>query len=188
MYRVSEILEFFKDLSKIPQDILEEKRNIGTNVHTCIKAYLDGFPIPPVGREIGYFDSFKSWHEETKPEIKINEERVYGKDEFQLLSGQVDAVVCIKEKLYLVDYKTSASPDHLCWALQGYYYTHLLKQNGIDVNAKVCFLQLSENGLLPKIYWYDTADKEIEEIAKSAWIAFKAKKKLTKIKPVRTNE
>lgn len=188
MFRVSQVIDLFKDLSKIPPDVLEEKRNVGTNVHTCIKAHIDNFPLFPVGREIGYFESFKNWFEEKKPEVKINEVRMYGKEQYENLSGQIDAVIQVKEKLFLVDYKTSASPDHLCWALQGYFYVQLLRQNGIDVSSNVCFIQLSANGLLPKLYWYDTEDKQIQDLAESAWTVFKARNKLIKFKPVRAHE
>lgn len=184
MYRVSEVLEFYKDYSNIPPAILEEKRNIGTNVHSCINGFYNDIPLYPEGREVGYYNSFLFWQNNHNKHPSHTEERYYGKGAYDSLTGQIDAVMPLKSSLgtVLVDFKTSSKPDSLTWSLQAFYYHRLLMDNQIATDPFVLFLQLEPKGGNPKEHWIDTSDPVIIDIAMSTWTVFKAKKGLLKVR------
>ena len=184
MYRVSEVLEFYKDYSNIPENILEEKRIIGTNVHSCINGYYNDIPLMPEGREVGYYNSFLSWQENHRMIPTHTEERYYGKGWYENLTGQIDAVLPLKSNIgsVLVDFKTSSKPDSLTWSLQAFYYHRLLMDNQIATDPFVLFLQLDPKGGNPKEHWIETSDPRLTEIAMATWTVFKAKKGLLKVR------
>ena len=184
MYRVSEVLEFYKDYSQIPPAILEEKRNIGTNVHSCINGFYNDIPLYPEGREVGYYNSFLSWQNNHGKHPSHTEERYYGNGYYDKLTGQIDAVMPLKSSLgtVLIDFKTSSKPDSLAWSLQAFYYHRLLMDNQIATDPFVLFLQLDPKGGNPKEHWIDTSDPVIIDIAMSTWTVFKAKKGLLKVR------
>jgi hypothetical protein len=185
MYRVSEVLEFFKDYSGVDQQVLQEKQVIGRNVHDCIKAYYEDVPLFPQDREEGYFVSFLKWQEAHRLNPIHLEQRYHGTGYYASLNGQIDAVIPLNGVSTIVDWKCSYNPDFLCWPLQGYFYHRLLEQNKIVVNSHVLFLKLHKEGKMPQEFWFDVDQKEIGELAIAAWETFKAKKGLTKFKALK---
>jgi hypothetical protein len=184
MFRVSEVLEFFKDFSGIDPQVLAEKQQIGTNVHACIKAYYEGIPLFPEGREEGYFQSFIKWQDSHKLTPTHLETRYHGSQYFESLNGQIDAVMPFKSGPTLIDFKTSHNPDFLCWPLQGYFYNRLLSQNNIHTESHVLFLKLHKEGRQAQEFWFDIEDSGIADLAIAAWETFKAKKGLVKFTPL----
>lgn len=158
--------------SKIPIDIeiLENKGNIGTNVHTAIDAYLtEGLEIPLRIPERGYFDSFHKWYKETGCEVVENEKRYYC--DKLMITGAIDALVRLpgEEDLILVDFKTSASESPKIWPLQATFYHYLVSQTGIKLSPRLIFLKLDKHGEDPVVCEY-TYSTQLLQVCKAAWV------------------
>jgi hypothetical protein len=181
--RVSTILARLQDFGDIPKDILQNKANIGTDVHAAISAQAnrEWFPLEEE-RRIAYFESYGQWHAMANPAYYMTDKRCY---DYNLgITGAVDAVVQLKPNgpMHLIDFKTSAkeslSRDGLSiWNMQAHLYFHLLKVNGIPVTTEFHWIQLrtkmSIDGYLgtnPKtfVYKYEHAIMErcLEEVHK----------------------
>lgn len=139
---------------KIDVDVLDNKANIGTNVHTAIEAYLDGFTVPLEERERLYFDSFLKWYESSKCEVVEKEDRYY--DDELMITGKIDALVKFpgSDDLILLDFKTSAQESPKIWPLQAAMYYHLLKKNGKTISDRLLFLKLDRYGKNAKLFEY----------------------------------
>lgn len=151
--RVTELLSPWKDLSMIPPQLLEEKAQIGTNVHEAIATHSLGIPTKDLTeRENKYFSSYHKWNEKEKPEFFLREERFY--DEELMLTGQIDAIVQFPEENVptIVDFKCTASASKKHWSIQlGWYYL-LARKNGIPVQRKAFCVQLNDKDKEPKIF------------------------------------
>lgn len=139
---------------KIDIDVLENKANIGTNVHTAIEAHLDGFTVPLEEREQLYFDSFRKWQESSQVEVVEKEDRYY--DDELMITGKIDALVKFpgSEDLILLDFKTSAQESPKMWPLQAVMYYYLLKKNGKKISDRLLFLKLDRYGNKAKLFEY----------------------------------
>jgi hypothetical protein len=139
--RVSELLNPWKAWGTIPQQVIDTKAIIGTNVHEAINAHISGFPIQDLEpREKLYYESYLRWEEKHEPSYALTEQRYY--NEGLMLTGQIDAILSDGT---IIDYKTSSIVLHKHWAVQlGWYYL-LAQHNGIEVNPRAFMLQLREN-------------------------------------------
>lgn len=142
--RVSSILGQWNHLAHIPKHILDNKCRIGTNVHEKIAAEIEGIYLELEMDEEPYFHSWEQWNEQKNCEIVQTEKRYY--DERLKITGQLDALLVQNDKLYICDFKTSASPNLLMWQLQATFYHHLCKPHHENLAREVIFLKLSKEG------------------------------------------
>lgn len=154
--RVTDIVGQFSDYSKIPADVLERKKNIGTDVHLAIEAETGDFFHKPMEESRGYIDSYFKWKENIEGQVLLSEARIFN-DELNV-TGCLDCVMKINEQLFLVDFKTSSQPNEETWPLQGHFYMYLYeKEYGVKIERAV-FLQLDKFGKKPKLYEYEWND------------------------------
>ena len=153
--RVTELLKPWQNWGTIPEEVLQAKAEIGTNVHEAIAMESMGLPIPNLTeREQRYFQSYLKWAENETPEYLNTEQRYY--DEKLKVTGQVDAIIALpgRSQGRILDFKTSASAAPLHWHIQlGWYYL-LCKANNINVSDTAMVLQLKDNGAPAKSYTY----------------------------------
>lgn len=144
--RVTQVLSFFQNMWKIPQDVLDRKAQIGTELHEAIFRYFfTQDAMLDVGREwFPYLESFHEWAKERKLSVKFFEERIINEE--LGLSGKPDAILEIDGVSYLFDWKTSAKDDPVCWRLQGTAYIHLLRLAGHTLSDTFYFLKLRKDG------------------------------------------
>lgn len=156
--RVTEILRQWDTFGHIDKDVLERKQEIGTNVHSAIKAHFEGIYFPLSEVEQPYFDSFMVWHDFTCPKIIESEERLY--DDSLMITGAIDALIKFphERETVLVDFKTSASPNQKMWTLQAGFYSMLAKNNGKSISNRVLFLQLNPKGKMGKIHEFEITE------------------------------
>jgi hypothetical protein len=153
--RVTELLKPWQNWGTIPEETLQAKAEIGTNVHEAIAMESMGLPTPNLTeREQRYFDSYLKWAESELPEYLNTEQRYY--DEELKITGQIDAIVAFPGRAQgrILDFKTSSKASPLHWHIQlGWYYL-LCKANHINVSDTVMVLQLKDNGAPAKSYTY----------------------------------
>ena len=153
--RVTDLLKPWQDFSGIPEEVLEAKALIGTNVHEAINLFTMGLPYQGLTeREEKYLDSYKRWEEKTCPTFLMAERRLDCED--LKLTGQIDAIIKLpgQDKGMVVDFKCSANPSPLHWPIQIGWYDILCAQNGIETNCKGMILQLNDKGKSAKEYIY----------------------------------
>ena len=148
--RVTDIIK--RLMPPIPSEIeaiVKAKGEIGTCVHTLIDNYLQGVPLfyGAQSREEAFFESWRMWYEAKRPEILMQESRLFCDD--LMITGQVDAVMQMGGDLVLVDYKTSSAEGKLSdgsssWNMQAHFYHYLLQRNFFDISDRMIFLQLRE--------------------------------------------
>lgn len=162
MLRVTQVLSLFQNLWKIPQDILERKAKVGTDVHLSIFEYLVN-RVPP---ENGYVRSFAQWYKEPPvPTIARIEETVI--DEELGLKGTPDLILDRQGKMTLIDFKTSVKDDPVCWRLQGTAYIRLLQRSGLPIDNTFYFLKLDKEGKWPGVFCYQATDEGWETFLKA---------------------
>lgn len=148
--RITEVLSILNDYSNVPQEILEAKQIVGTNVHAAIESIVKGeSPIVNNAKEWGYVKSFMHWRDQANPSFITTEQRYY--DDSKMITGQIDAIVKLHgiEEGVLVDYKTSAQENSKVWPYQAHLYHYLLSQNNIcNLSHKFIFLRLRPAKLL----------------------------------------
>lgn len=166
--RVTEILGWYQDLSKIPQDILERKCAIGTAVHDAIESHLKGDFYVSTDEMKGYMQSFLKWVVKSERAVGITEERFF--DHELKITGQIDCMLESSDgkemmenhsKLMIVDFKTSRTPNHKIWRLQGGFY-HMLAAQQYRLGDNFMFLQLLPDGQVAKEHLY-TWDRELKK-------------------------
>lgn len=152
--RVSDILQFYQDFSNIPQEVLQLKAELGTEVHNVIDASFEGLYIEPGPKANGYIASFEKWKAQTGVKVLIHEKRFYC-DSLKI-TGQPDAIVQFpnSEAKVLVDFKTTVAESAKFWSLQGCFYHYLCGKNGIDLGPRMIFLRLDKFGNFPKAHEY----------------------------------
>lgn len=179
--RVTTVLQRLQDFGKIDPAVLENKANIGTDVHKAIEYRVKGDWYPEEEpRRIAYFGSYGLWEDLSQYEYVHTELELT--DPNYWLIGHVDAIIRHKETqmLYLMDYKTSAKESmsregESIWNMQAHLYYHLLRANGMQVSQQFMFLQLRTKKkddehlpAKPKLYVYDyqqcIMDRCLEEV------------------------
>lgn len=153
--RVTELLKPWTSFGSIPQEILDTKAEIGTNVHESINMHALGLPLPKLTeREQRYFDSYLKWEETEEPTFECAEQRYYDKD--SMVTGQIDAIVTFPGRAMgrILDFKTSAKEAPLHWPIQLGWYWILAQKNGVKVSDTAHILQLKDNGSPAKLYAY----------------------------------
>jgi len=160
---------------EIPQDILERKCVIGTNVHEAISATVtnDFFVLTSIER--GYFNSYLKWRECINLIPIHSELRLY--NDSLLVTGAVDMIATVgdNEAPQLIDFKTSACADPKKWLLQASFYHYLLSADeelAKNLSQEVLFVQLDKNGGFPKVHAF-TIDKKAQTLMISAYNIYK---------------
>jgi len=153
--RVTDILRPWSKFDGIPQEILDRKCAIGTEVHHAIHMHNEGF-VPDLSPEAQpYFDSYLEWESASRVHCVVNEMRYY--DDAKQITGCIDALARFpnEEGLVMCDWKTTAycTPDiGITWHLQGTFYHYLIEQNKVEnVSNRFLFVQLKKDGKLPKV-------------------------------------
>lgn len=136
----------------------EESRDRGHAVHAAIQADLQGKYVIPLPRKWrGYWDSYRRWADEFRPETIMIEKRLI--DERLRYCGQLDACAVVKKigqgNAGLIDFKTSIA-KHKIWPIALSGYRNLLAVNGI-MTAWAGNLRIREDGSMPI---YDQAPAE----------------------------
>jgi hypothetical protein len=163
--RVSEILSPWVNFSHIDPEVLANKARIGTNVHEKISAEESGIYLGLEDDEVPYFESYERWSSSVDIKVQESERRLYS--ETFKLTGCVDAIIKSEDKKILLDFKTSASPHHKSWGIQGALYHWLCLENNIPLSDEIWFLQLKKNGKAAKLHKY-IVDSSLLEAALAA--------------------
>jgi PD-(D/E)XK nuclease superfamily len=177
--RVTEVLTPFTNYGAVRKEILENAAARGTSVHALCAGIAKGNWIPEtmIKEEYrGYVRSFQIWQEAEVKQFDIIEKRYI--DSAFRFTGQLDYVIeCHDDKKYLVDIKTSASPQKT-YPIQMAAYHQLLSQNGISVEGAI-IVYLDKEGKPPKINFIaDLADEyQVFLSALKCFEYFKRKKK-----------
>lgn len=149
--RVTEILRPFTKFDYVPKKILENAASRGTAVHALCAGIAKGAWVPDnmIPEELrGYVTSFKKWADNHVKKFVIIEKRFV--DEHLKYTGQVDFVVVGNDdELYLVDLKTSASPQKT-YQLQMAAYEHMLEKHHVSVKG-AALVYLQKDGEYPEI-------------------------------------
>lgn len=158
--RVTEILNYFTSYDQVPKQILENAAARGTCVHAICGGIAKGNWIPDslIKEEyLPYVNSFRAWNDEVVVEYELIEKRfIHSVHQF---SGQMDFVLIGKDKKrYLVDLKTSASPQKT-YPLQMGAYDLLLKDNGIMIDGAI-IVYLSKEGKYPMIDFLESLEEQ----------------------------
>lgn len=142
---VSEVMKPLSDArySNIDVRTLNKAADKGTAVHNAIENWIK-FGIEDVPEQFdGYFEAFKKWWEESKPEAVGSEIRVCHK--VMRYAGTVDLVAYVGERLTLVDYKSTAAISDMTCGVQLEAYSRALEDMGVKVERKM-ILHLKSNG------------------------------------------
>ena len=110
-----------------------------------------------------YFDGFREWFDEVRPEVVSTEFQTYHK--YLIYGGTVDLLAYIHGKLYLIDYKTTAGVEKMLTRVQLEAYKQALISHGVPVERKA-ILHLSKTGRA-RLLEYESEDAE-------AWATFGA--------------
>lgn len=153
--RVSEILKQWHKFQHIHPDVLKNKQELGTSVHQAIKADNDGIYMPISDKAEGYLESYMKWKAVYKPSYVEMENRYY--DDKLKITGQIDAIVETNGERILIDFKTSAQPDHKTWPLQGTFYHMMVSHEMKNLYNTVFFMQLMKDGSMPTVHQYDSS-------------------------------
>ena len=155
--RVTDILAWYQDLSKIPVEALERKAAIGTAVHEAIEAHLSGNFYVSTDDMKGYMQSFLKWINRMDYAVAATEERFF--DYTLGITGKIDCITQEKDNLMLLDFKTSRKANPKIWRLQGGFY-HILASQKYQLGDQFLFLQLMPDGTVAKEHLY-TWDAEL---------------------------
>lgn len=169
--RVSEIVGQWNHLAHIPKHIIENKAQIGTEVHDQICAMVNGIYLETPEEAQKYLGSFLGWWNEVRNNIEIleTEKRFYC--DIYKITGKVDAIVSTGNKLIVLDYKTSSQPNEKLWALQGGFYYYLAREHCYDVEDCVWFLHCQKDGSPAEVIPIQITP-EIWEVCESALKTF----------------
>jgi hypothetical protein len=147
--RVTQVLGPYSGINQIPPYILRKASDRGTKVHEICSAIMDEVGLMPFDIQLdGYIHSFNKWIVDKK--FTDRPSRLYCNK--YMITGEVDGIYLDKNKLILIDIKTSQK-ENKTWALQGSAYAYLCRKNGIDI-SRMEFIQLSKDGGGATIYQY----------------------------------
>jgi hypothetical protein len=158
--RVSDILKPFVNFDGIDKIVLQNKAELGTEVHNAIEHIIKGEPLPHVvSKGTGYVKSFHKWMIALGPRFLKSEERYYC-DDF-MITGRIDTLIKIEgeDEALLVDFKTSVQ-ESPTWVMQAHLYYYLIqkKELSFPISKRFVFLKLDRHGSLPKVFEYKYSD------------------------------
>lgn len=137
---VPSVSEIMKPLSSnhyaaIDCDTLSRAADRGTKVHAAVENYLL-YGIEDISKELrGYFDGFKKWIDEYKPEPIKTECRIYHKT--LNYAGTADLPCYINGEPTLVDFKTTATVAQTLTRVQLEAYKKAFESHGIEFKRKL---------------------------------------------------
>lgn len=122
----------------IEHHILNNKASIGTEVHKLIEQHSKWGIIQESDHERvnSYFKSYLMWNNELENNAIFENEfkGIYTSDKMTF-AGTIDNIRMIDNDVYLIDYKTTATPNATILALQLYGYKLIAEQTlGIVIN------------------------------------------------------
>jgi hypothetical protein len=158
-------------MQQINPVVLENKANLGTNVHGAISAHVKDEFFVLCEKEEKYFKSYLKWEKKVRPHQVVTEQRYFY--EPMRLTGCVDMVAALgdNQATHLIDFKCTVTPDHVKWPIQAALYAFLMDVNDCLIDRKVFFIQLDPEGNFPKIHEYELT-KEIWHTALSFYNAY----------------
>lgn len=109
---VTSILEPLIDFSRVPREVLERKRDLGSRVHeACHYWDEDDLEMESVEADVEpYLEAWRRFRAETQCEILACEQRVY--EPAMRYAGTLDRVIVYRGFKWLVDLKTAFSTPH----------------------------------------------------------------------------
>jgi len=157
--RVTTVISPWTNFSKIPDATLQAAADRGILVHHKCARIAQGEFVMNINEDIrGYVESFSRWFDSQVSDVILTEERL--EDVTWGYTGQIDLLVTAKSDglIWLVDLKTSvmAYPQ---WKMQIAAYRNLVESKGFQP-GRTGSLQLSPEGHLPKIKWYEDSKTE----------------------------
>lgn len=147
-YKVPSVSEIMKPLSaahygSIDADTLSKAANRGTKVHEAVENYLL-FGVEDISKELrGYFDGFKKWIDDFKPEPIGTECRIYHKT--LNYAGTADLPCYIGNVPTLVDFKTTATIAKVLTRVQLEAYKNAFNSHGVTFERKL-IIQSKKDG------------------------------------------
>lgn len=128
---VSKIMEPLRvaQYAGVNEQTLNRAADKGTAVHNSIENWLlFGIEdVPPEHK--GYFDAFRLWWDDAKPEVVGTEVRVYHK--LLRYGGTGDLLVIVDGELCLFDYKTTYALNEMLCRVQLEAYSQAFASHGI---------------------------------------------------------
>lgn len=119
----------------VDEESLRRAAGRGTAVHEAVENYLlFGIEDAPVEYE-GYFQAFKKWIDERKPEVLATEHRLYHK--YLMYAGTADLLCLIDGIPTVVDYKTTATLYPMMTRVQTEAYVQALNSHGMCFQRKI---------------------------------------------------
>lgn len=152
---VSEILAPAVDLSMVPPQVMERKRQIGKAVHLLCQWYDEGEEIDPDSIDpacLPYFDAWRRFCDDYKPQFGVIEGPMVS--EKYLFAGTPDRARCvIRDEHWTLDIKTVAQVSKVT-GLQTAAYSELAGNRC----ARRAAVQLREDGKYQFHEFPDSAD------------------------------
>ena len=144
---------------KIPKSIMKEAQERGTWVHAQIENHINGEEVEDRWEWQSYLDAFHEWEAKHKIEYLVSEWIIADQTDFHC-KGILDALAYVDGELCLIDFKTSAKPQHMDWELQMGVYAYLLyKEYGLTEDIKLRIIMLGRDGRHKMLYYnYDEAN------------------------------
>ena len=151
--RVTAVLSPFTGIEFVDENLLKPAAERGTRVHSHIEGYLNGWGFNDVKEDVAlYLKSFEIFWEKSKHIFdggKITlENRMFCHD--KKITGQADVIIKVKDRTYLIDWKTS-SKKQKSWDLQGAAYRYLCEVEEYKDVDSVLFVKLSKTGKAPSV-------------------------------------
>jgi hypothetical protein len=159
-FRVTEVLAPYQDYSRINREVLEAAQLRGRIIHRASAAYALGVWTTPIPKEyLGYFESYKLWHEHAVKRV-ISAEPELIDTELGFL-GHPDLVVVIKgdNLATVVDLKTPLA-ETPTWKAQIAAYKHLLEYDAKEPIGRCLVLRLDRAGGFPKSIEYQDSPRD----------------------------
>lgn len=161
--RVTEIIAPFSGVEFVPEDILRPAADKGTLVHKFIESYFNKEDVFNEPEEvIPYMKSFREFWERSEHIFhggEIQKEVRFYCDDLKI-TGQMDLIIEMKGRVYLIDWKTS-SREHISWRLQGAAYRYLVEKSGRECVDNVLFVNLKKDKK-PALYKYESYEDDIK--------------------------
>ena len=139
----------------VDSDVLANAAERGTSVHDSCENYaLFGIEDVEQGYE-GYFEAFRAWWNEKKPEILGTEKKVYHK--ILGYAGTSDLLCLINGQVTLVDYKTTAQVNSMLHMVQLEAYARAWESQGVTIDDRM-ILHIQKNGKYREYHYPKNAE------------------------------